>query len=406
MRSSAARCSRRCPSRSRRSARATCSLNPSFEQAGTSGKPVRAAGTTSRNGPDHPPTIATTSDAHAGSKALAISVPAGYDSWAYNLITPVARSRRQCSPTAIPGHHYTFSGWYKGNGPIKVVAYWRNADNQWSRLDWGSRRHGVVPGVRVRGRRRRSRSSAPAGATARQRRLLRRQRRPTGHTYTIDDTSLVDDDATAPVHLRAHRGARRQRQRLRHEQPGRHRLRRDLRGLLHAGATVTLTGRPRRPARASPAGAAPAPAAPRHCTVTMSAAQSVTATLRAPARPARRVAKAGTGGGSVTSSPAGIDCGATCHASVANGTTVTLTADAAAGSSLHRLERRVQRHGHDLHRCDDRRQVGHGDVHAPPGAPHRREGGHGQRHRREHPGGHHLRRDLRGRLRQRRDASR
>ncbi|MDP9258205.1 MAG: hypothetical protein M3Q31_16880, partial [Actinomycetota bacterium] len=44
------------------------------------------------------------------------------------------------------------------------------------------------------------------------------------------------------------------------------------------------------------------------------------------------VTKAGAGSGSVSSSPAGIDCGATCSASFAQGTVVTLTATAAAGS--------------------------------------------------------------------------
>jgi len=46
------------------------------------------------------------------------------------------------------------------------------------------------------------------------------------------------------------------------------------------------------------------------------------------------VAKAGTGNGSVSSSPAGIACGATCENDFANGSTVTLTAAAAAGSSF------------------------------------------------------------------------
>ena len=36
--------------------------------------------------------------------------------------------------------------------------------------------------------------------------------------------------------------------------------------------------------------------------------------------------KAGAGTGTVTSSPAGINCGSTCTATYANGTTVTLTA--------------------------------------------------------------------------------
>lgn len=48
------------------------------------------------------------------------------------------------------------------------------------------------------------------------------------------------------------------------------------------------------------------------------------------------VATSGTGGGRVTSVPAGIDCGATCSASFAVGTDVTLTAAAAAGSDFDR----------------------------------------------------------------------
>lgn len=44
------------------------------------------------------------------------------------------------------------------------------------------------------------------------------------------------------------------------------------------------------------------------------------------------VAKSGTGGGTVTSAPAGITCGSTCSANFANNTTVTLTASAAEGS--------------------------------------------------------------------------
>jgi uncharacterized repeat protein (TIGR02543 family) len=46
------------------------------------------------------------------------------------------------------------------------------------------------------------------------------------------------------------------------------------------------------------------------------------------------VTKAGSGSGTVTSSPAGIDCGATCAASFPNGTMVTLTATPDAGSTF------------------------------------------------------------------------
>ena len=66
------------------------------------------------------------------------------------------------------------------------------------------------------------------------------------------------------------------------------------------------------------------------CIVGMSADRSVTANF-VPLR-TLTVSKTGSGGGSVSSNPAGIDCGATCSAGYADGTSVTLTASAAAGS--------------------------------------------------------------------------
>lgn len=50
--------------------------------------------------------------------------------------------------------------------------------------------------------------------------------------------------------------------------------------------------------------------------------------------PVLRVSLAGTGSGSVTSSPVGISCGVTCAAGFATGTTVTLTATPATGSTF------------------------------------------------------------------------
>ena len=61
------------------------------------------------------------------------------------------------------------------------------------------------------------------------------------------------------------------------------------------------------------------------CTVTMSAARSVTATFNPPAF-TLDVSTAGTGGGAVTSSPAGITCPSACSTSYTQGTAVTLTA--------------------------------------------------------------------------------
>jgi hypothetical protein len=70
------------------------------------------------------------------------------------------------------------------------------------------------------------------------------------------------------------------------------------------------------------------------CQVTMSAAESVTATFTALPDFTLTVSPGGTGSGLVTSSPAGITCGSTCAFSFVSGTMVTLTASASAGSSF------------------------------------------------------------------------
>lgn len=67
------------------------------------------------------------------------------------------------------------------------------------------------------------------------------------------------------------------------------------------------------------------------CTVTVNSALTVSAQFNRQLVPLA-VASAGTGMGTITSSPAGINCGTTCTASFPIGTAVTLTATAAAGS--------------------------------------------------------------------------
>ncbi len=69
------------------------------------------------------------------------------------------------------------------------------------------------------------------------------------------------------------------------------------------------------------------------CTVSVDAAKNVTATFALQSF-ALTVTKGGTGSGNVTSSPAGIDCGATCGASYDNNTLVTLSAAPAVGSTF------------------------------------------------------------------------
>ena len=70
------------------------------------------------------------------------------------------------------------------------------------------------------------------------------------------------------------------------------------------------------------------------CTVSMTQARNVTATFNSVTTIGLTVTRAGTGTGTVTSSPAGINCGTTCTANFASGTSVTLTAAAASGSTF------------------------------------------------------------------------
>jgi Divergent InlB B-repeat domain len=72
------------------------------------------------------------------------------------------------------------------------------------------------------------------------------------------------------------------------------------------------------------------------CEVTMEEARAVTATFEPepPSEFALTVALAGTGSGTVASSPAGINCGIDCSEAFASGTEVTLTATPATGSTF------------------------------------------------------------------------
>ena len=128
----------------------------------------------------------------------------------------------------------------------------------------------------------------------------------------------------------------------------------------------------------------------------MNAAKSVTATFTlTPVTYTLTVAKAGTGAGTVTSSPAGISCGADCSEPYGSGTVVTLSQTADRRLDLRRLERGLHRHrrlpGHH-----GRRQVRHRHLHPDPRDlhAHRHEGWRRRRNRDVHPGRHRLRRGL------------
>src|SRR5436190_2248263 len=91
------------------------------------------------------------------------------------------------------------------------------------------------------------------------------------------------------------------------------------------GATVILTGAPGTNTAAAAWSGCDKVNLENQCSVTMSTAKTVTATFKLLER-TLTVEKKGTGTGTVTSSPAGIECGATCSAPFAEKSTVTLTA--------------------------------------------------------------------------------
>jgi hypothetical protein len=99
-----------------------------------------------------------------------------------------------------------------------------------------------------------------------------------------------------------------------------------------SGTVVTLTASPA--SGSTFAGWSGACSGTGGCTVTMDQARSVTATFNVLPSFALNVSKSGTGSGTITSSPSGIDCGATCSHSYTSGTVVTLTASPASGSTF------------------------------------------------------------------------
>ncbi len=99
-----------------------------------------------------------------------------------------------------------------------------------------------------------------------------------------------------------------------------------------AGTAVTLVANPA--AGSTFAGWSGACTGVGACSVTMDAARSVTATFATVNTVLLSVAKNGTGFGTVSSAPAGIACGASCSASYAEGTLVSLTAIPTVGSTF------------------------------------------------------------------------
>jgi hypothetical protein len=93
------------------------------------------------------------------------------------------------------------------------------------------------------------------------------------------------------------------------------------------GVTVTLTASPAN-GEAVIWGGACADASGNSCTVTMSEARNVSVAFTFEVT----ITKDGTGSGTVTSDPAGIDCGSTCTANLPSGTEVSFTGTADSGS--------------------------------------------------------------------------
>jgi photosystem II stability/assembly factor-like uncharacterized protein len=97
------------------------------------------------------------------------------------------------------------------------------------------------------------------------------------------------------------------------------------------GSSVSLSASPQ--AGSTFAGWSGACSGTGSCTLTMDAGRSVTATFTLQTR-TLSVTKSGSGSGTVSSSPAGINCGSTCSHAFAYGSSVTLSASPQAGSTF------------------------------------------------------------------------
>jgi hypothetical protein len=101
-----------------------------------------------------------------------------------------------------------------------------------------------------------------------------------------------------------------------------------------SGTVVTLTATPAVGSSFTGwSGGSPACSGTGTCAVTMNSAQNVTATFSLPSFNLT-VTKSGPGAGTVTSAPAGINCGVACTAPFSSGTVVTLTATPTGGSTF------------------------------------------------------------------------
>ena len=98
------------------------------------------------------------------------------------------------------------------------------------------------------------------------------------------------------------------------------------------GSVVKLTGAPSGGSKPVVWAGCDAIVGADECEVTMSAAESVTATFAAAGKNALGVTRAGTGTGTVTSAPSGINCGITCGAEFTEGAVVKLSGVAGANS--------------------------------------------------------------------------
>ncbi len=287
--------------------------------------------------------------AHSGSWSMTIDLPSNDPVGYHELVA--SPDLGGCAVPAAGGDRFRFTGWYRSEGQVSVVHRVRQGPWSWQSATIDA----TLPPAAAWTQFSVDLPALPGGATA----MVPGIRIRNAGALFLDDFGLTEiGGGPTPQTLtvsKAGTGAG-----TVTSSPGGISCGSDCSEAFNQGTGVTLSQSAA--AGSAFAGWSGACSGTGGCTVTMDQARSVTATFTAVTpQQTLTVTKGGTGAGTVTSSPGGINCGSDCSRGLRSGHERDAVAVGGHRQRVRRLERRVLGHG----RCtvdDGPGPHGHGDV--------------------------------------------